>query len=125
MIEFLRDISKDELVGEVKKFADQKARFMIGFCCDLGEKLEATYCFNHTPGMDMKALRITVGKDEVVPSISGIYLAAVLSENEMQEQYGMKIKDIAIDFGGHMFLAHDSPKTPMLKEKIVDLKGSE
>ncbi len=117
MIENLKEIKKDELLSEVKKYADAKARFVTAVCNDLGDKLEVTYYFNASPGMEMSALRIAVGKDEEVPSLTGIYLTAVLIENEMKETFGLKVKDIAIDFGGHMFLAQDSPVLPMLKEK--------
>jgi len=66
-----------------------------------------------------------VGKDEDVPSLSGITLSTVLIENEMKEFFGLKVKDIAIDFGGHLMLAHDSPTTPMLKSKKAESKGGE
>lgn len=115
MIDKLKEISKDQLLAEVKKYADAKAKFVTGACNDLGAKFEVTYYFNASPGMDMSALRFTVGKDEEVPSMTGIYLTAVLIENEMKELFGLKVKDIAIDFGGHMMLAQDSPVLPMLK----------
>ena len=86
----LKEISKDTLLQEAQKFADAKARFVTTVCSDLGDQLEVTYYFNYSPGMDMVALRMVVGKDEEVPSISGIYLTAVLSENEMLEQYGLQ-----------------------------------
>ncbi|HHW28332.1 MAG TPA: NADH-quinone oxidoreductase subunit C [Syntrophomonadaceae bacterium] len=125
MIENLKEISKDTLLQEVQKFADAKARFVTTVCSDLGDKLEVTYFFNYSPGMDMVALRMVVGKDEEVPSISGIYLTAVLSENEMFEQFGLKVKDMAIDFGGLMFLAKDSPVKPMVKDNAAGGKGGE
>lgn len=125
MIDNLKEITKDTLLQEVQKFADAKARFVTTVCSDLGDKLEVTYFFNYSPGMDMVGLRMVVGKDEEVPSISGIYLTAVLSENEMYEQYGLKVKDMAIDFGGHMFLAKDSPVKPMLKDNAAGGKGGE
>lgn len=127
MIENLREIKKDQLLAEVKKFANAKARFVTGVCSDLGEKLEVTYFFNASPGMEMTAIRMLIGKSEEVPSISGIYLTAVLTENEMVEQYGVNVKDLAIDFGGHMLLAHDSPVKPMLKSdaQAAGKKGGE
>lgn len=127
MIENLKEIKKDQLLSEVKKFADARARFVTAVCNDLGDRLEVTYCFNYSPGMEMSSLRITVGKDEEVPSITGIYLTAVLIENEMKELFGLKVKDIAIDFGGHMLLAQDSPVLPMLKtgKEAAGGKGGE
>ena len=125
MIENLKEISKDTLLQEVQKFADAKARFVTTVCSDLGDKLEVTYYFNYSPGVDMVALRMVVGKDEEVPSISGIYLTAVLSENEMFEQFGLKVKDMAIDFGGLMLLGKDSPVEPMVKDDAAAGKGGE
>ena len=126
MIDKLKEISKDQLLAEVKRYADSKARFVTGVCSDLGDKLEITYYFNASPGMDMSALRFVVGKDEEVPSMTGIYLTAVLIENEMKELFGLQVKDLAIDFGGHMLLAQDSPVLPMLKseeQKAAAQKG--
>lgn len=117
MIDKLKEISKDQLLAEVKKYADSKAKFVTGTCNELGDKLEITYYFNASPGMDMSALRFVVGKDEEVPSMTGIYLTAVLIENEMKELFGLHVKGLAIDFGGHMLLAHDSPVLPMLKSE--------
>jgi ech hydrogenase subunit D len=126
MIDKLKEISKDQLLAEVKKYADAKVKFVTGSCNDLGDKLEVTYFFNVSPGMDMSALRFVVGKNEEVPSMTGIYLTTVLIENEMKELFGLKVKDLAIDFGGHMMLAQDSPVLPMLKseeQKAAAQKG--
>jgi hypothetical protein len=126
MIDNLKEIGKDQLLGEVKRLADSKARFVTGVCSDLGDKLEVTYYFVPKPGMDMSALRFCVGKEEEVPSMTGIYLATALTENELKELFGLRVQDIAIDFGGHMLLAQDSPVLPMLKseeQKAAAKKG--
>lgn len=125
MIDNLKEIRKEELLAEFKKLHDARARFVTAVCSDLGDRLEVTYYFNMSPGMEMKALRMVVGKDEEVPSTTGIYLTTVLIENEMKELFGLKVKDMAIDFGGHMLLASDSPVTPMLKDAANAGKGGE
>lgn len=125
MIENLKKITKDTLLSEAQKYADAKARFVTSVCSDLGDNLEVTYYFNYSPGVEMTALRMVVGKDEEVPSISGVYLCASLAENEMFEQYGLQVKDMAIDFGGLMLLGKDSPVRPMVKDKAAGGKGGE
>ncbi len=126
VLENLKEVEKSALLKEVKSFAERKARFVAAVCNDLGDQLEVTYFFNETPGMNMSTLRTRVGKDDELPSITGIYLTAVLNENEFKELFGLKIMDIAIDFGGHMLLAQDSPTLPMLKEsRETAKKGSE
>lgn len=126
MLENMKEIDKSALLREVKSYAERKARFVVAVCNDMGDKFEITYFFNDSPGMNMSSLRTTVGKDEELPSITGIYLTAVLNENEFKELFGLKITDIAIDFGGHMLLAQDSPTLPMLKASAENAKkGSE
>jgi len=124
-MENLIKIDKSALVGEGKKLMEAGAKFVTAVCNDLDKELEVTYFFSTNRGTEMKGLRCAVGKEEEVQSISGVTLAAVLIENELQELFGLKVKGIAIDYGGHMLLAHDSPTTPMLKEKKAEPKGAE
>ena len=88
---------------------------MTAVCSDLDEHLEVTYFFSLNAGTVMNGLRYKVAKDEDVPSFSGVTLATVLIENEMKELFGLKVTDLAIDYGGHLLLAQDSPVTPLLK----------
>ncbi|MGA2026012.1 MAG: NADH-quinone oxidoreductase subunit C [Syntrophobacteraceae bacterium] len=113
-------------MSEGKKLLDAGAKFVTAVCNDLDAQMEVTYFFSSDRGTEMTGLRCTVAKDEEVPSLSGETLSVVLIENELQELFGLKVKGIAIDYGGHMLLAHDSPATPMLKEKKADEpKGEE
>jgi Ni,Fe-hydrogenase III component G len=122
-MENIREIKKDELLAEGRKFLDAGGKFVTAVCSDLDEYLEVTYFFSHNAGTDMDGLRYKVAKDEDVPSFSGITLATVLIENEMKELFGLKMKDLAIDYGGHLLLAQDSPVTPLLKTKKDVSKG--
>jgi Ni,Fe-hydrogenase III component G len=122
-MENIREIKKDELLAEGRKFLDAGGRFLTAVCSDLDEHLEVTYFFSLNAGVVMNGLRYKVAKDEEVPSFSGITLATVLIENEMKELFGLKVKDLAIDYGGHLLLAQDSPVTPLLKTKKDVSKG--
>ena len=122
-MENIKEINKGELIAEGKRFLDAGGKFVTAVCNDLDAQLEVTYFFSINRGVDIKGLRYKVAKDEEVPSLSATTLSTVLIENEMKEMFGLKVKDIAIDFGGHMLLAEDSPVTPMLKTKKDALKG--
>jgi len=122
VMENIIQITKDDIVGEGKKLLDAGAKFVTAVCNDLDENLEVSYFFSTNRGIDLTCLRYTVGKDEEVPSLTGVTLSTLLIENEMKELFGLKVKDLAIDYGGYLMLAHDSPKTPMLKERKTDLK---
>jgi ech hydrogenase subunit D len=122
-MENIREINKDDIVSEGKKLLDAGAKFVTAVCSDLDEKLEVTYLFSSKSGTELTCLRYKIGKDEEVASLSGTTLATVLIENEMKELFGLKIKDLAIDYGGHLLLAQDSPTTPLLKAKKATSKG--
>jgi len=125
-MENLKEIDKNALVNEGKKLLAAGGKFVSAVCNDLDQNLEVTYFFSSDRGINMIGLRYTVAKDEEVPSLTGETLATVLIENELQELFGLKVKGLAIDYGGHMLLAHDSPITPMLKEKKkAESKGGE
>lgn len=57
-----------------------------------------------------KVERVT--KADVIPSITGEFLAAFVFENEVHDLFGVDIRDIAIDFGGNFYaLAQSEPMT--------------
>ena len=122
-MENIREIKKEELLAEGKKFLDEGGKFVTAVCSDLNELLEVTYFFSLNSGTEMTGLRYKVAKDEEVDSLSRVTLATVLIENEMKELFGLKVKDLAIDYGGHLLLAQDSPVTPLLKTKKDVSKG--
>ena len=59
-----------------------------------------------------------VQKGTPVPSITGLFLAAFVFENEARELFGVDMRDIAIDFGGLMYApAEREPMTIMTPEQ--------
>lgn len=124
-MENIKEINKNDIVEEGKKIFGAGAKFVTAVCNDLGDNLEVTYFFSSDRGTKMTGLRYSVGKSEEVQSLSGTSLSTLLIENEMQELFGLKIKGLAIDYGGHLLLAQDSPVTPMLKAKQAESEGGE
>lgn len=122
-MENIKEISKDEIVSEVRQLMETGAKFVTAVCSDLDDKFEVLYFFSKNSGTELSCLRYRVAKEEEVLSPSGTTLATVLIDNEMKELFGLKIKDLAIDYGGHLLLAQDSPVTPLLKTKKDALKG--
>ncbi len=117
MLKNLNIIEKDSLLDEVEKMRESGARLIVMTCVDLGNQFEISYYFSMLPSVEAKILRLTINEEEELPSITGIYLCALLNENEFQEFYGLKIKGLAVDYEGNLFLAKDSPTTPMRKPK--------
>jgi ech hydrogenase subunit D len=66
--------------------------------------------------MDLVHLRTKAEKDQPFLSISGIYYAAFLVENEIQDQFGLRFENLNPDFEGFLLLSRDAPRTPMLRK---------
>jgi ech hydrogenase subunit D len=52
---------------------------------------------------NMVNLKIMLGKEEEIESISGIYKYSYLYENEMKDLFGVKVININLDFKGNLY----------------------
>jgi ech hydrogenase subunit D len=67
----------------------------------------------------LKHLRLTVPKDAPVPSISPVYFAAFLVENEIQDLFGIRFQGLAIDYDRTLYLEAEVKKTPFCKYVVT------
>jgi Ni,Fe-hydrogenase III component G len=95
----------------------QGQRFITMSCAEVDDGFLMYYHFDNNE-LKMTHLHFKLSKGEELASISQIYWCALLIENEISEQFGIKINDMAIDFGGTLVLGPESPKTPLLKKKV-------
>ncbi|HEX2955153.1 MAG TPA: NADH-quinone oxidoreductase subunit C [Bacillota bacterium] len=122
MIENVTNISVDALLGFVEDMIYSGYRFITATCVDNGNGTnDVLYHFDKD--LQMKHARITVGKEDEIPSISGIYFGAILVENEIKELFGVNIKNIAVDYGGHMLLNDNELEAPMSRQITIINKG--
>ena len=111
-------VDKAELVPTVEKLLAEKARLGTATCLDLGDKFEIIYHFEpRESAAPLKHIRVKIAKEDTLPSISGIYLAAALIENEIQELFNVKISGIALDFQKRFLRSKESPEATLLKPK--------
>lgn len=69
---------------------------------------EMSYSFGKD--YDMRTLRLTVGDDEKVTSITQVYPGAFLQENEAAELFGVKIESIDRDYHDKLYrIARETP----------------
>lgn len=113
MLENVSVISIDHIHEQVWLLKQDGYRFVTMTCCDEGEVHDVLYHFDKNYGL--KHLRVKVPKNTALPSISGIYFAALLVENEMKDLLGVAVNGMLIDFQGHFILAEGAPKTPLNK----------
>jgi NADH:ubiquinone oxidoreductase subunit C len=122
MIDNVTDISVEALLGFVQDMLYSGYRFITATCVD-NKNGTKDVLYHFDKDLEMKHARITVGPDDEVPSISAIYFCAILVENEMKELFGIKIKNIAIDYGGHMLLSDEELASPMSSQITIINKG--
>ncbi len=103
-------IEKSALLDEVQTLKNKGYRLVTMSSVNFDERFDLLYHFDKE--LRMKNLRVSLPKGESMPSISGIYLAGFLIENEIKDGFGIDFTDLAIDFGGNLMLEDDVQKYP-------------
>jgi ech hydrogenase subunit D len=112
-----KNVEKNQLVAEVQALKNAGQRLLTMTCVDLGESFDLLYHFDLD--LRMTHLRLTVPKGESVPSISGVYFAALIIENEVQDLFGIAFEGLVLDFGGHFYLEEEVKKYPFCKVSVA------
>jgi len=117
-------ISLDAVVGEAGKMKAEGYRLVTMSSAELdAEKVDILY--HYDKNLTMKHLRLTVAKDVQVPSISSVYLAALLVENEIQDLFGVRFKGLAIDFNRTLYLEEEIKTTPLCRYTVSRVNKGE
>jgi ech hydrogenase subunit D len=111
-----KNLAKNQLVDEVRDLKNKGFRFVTMSCVDLGESLDLLYHFDLD--LQMTHLRVSVLKGDTVPSVSGVYFAALIIENETKDHFGIHFDGMALDFGGHFYLEEEVKKYPFCKVTV-------
>jgi len=122
MLTNVREITIENLHNEVMMKKREGFRFSTMTCCDLGETYDILYHFDKD--YVFHNLRLALKKGEKLPSISHLFFAAVLIENEIIDMFGIEFTDIIIDYKGRFLISDGAPTTPLNKNvnMAVELK---
>jgi|GEM_PF-211967 len=104
----LSDISK--FLPMVHHYKADGHRFITMSAVDNGDTFDIYYHFDKD--LELAQIKVSIAHSDSIPSISYIYSAAFLVENEVKELFGVNITDISIDFGGRLLLS-EGMNTPM------------
>jgi ech hydrogenase subunit D len=119
MIDNLQIIEPTSVSSHVQEIFNSGYRFVTITCClNPDTSFDIFYSFD----LDYKllTLKTTLPSQDEIKSISDIYLAAAFAENEISELFGVKVKGMAIDYGGRFVLTEDSPQQPFGSGVIVE-----
>ncbi|WP_332450802.1 NADH-quinone oxidoreductase subunit C [Methanoculleus sp.] len=92
------NVALEDLTREVEALQTGGYRLVQIGCTDIGGAYEVNYSFDRD--YQYRNLRLTVGPETEVPSISGLYWGAFVYENEMHDLFGIPVVGINIDFKG-------------------------
>jgi len=95
-------ITIDEVVPTARRMLHDGFRLITQTIVDLGEKVDILYHYDRE--LEEQDFRLTVPKGTVIPSISGVYFAAMLVENENRELFGLEYDGLVFDFKGTLYL---------------------
>ena len=94
------------------RMKSEHARFVQILAVNTDAGVDLVYSFMMDGGALCNYEVKGVKKTDVVPSITGNFLAAFVFENEIHDLFGVTIEGIAIDFGGKFYqLAQSEPMT--------------
>lgn len=121
MIDHLQTVTKETLEARAAELLGHGRRFVTVTCCNNRDgSFDLFYSFDRD--LTLENLKLTVQKDETVPSISGVCLAAAFAENEIGELFGLKFSGLVLDYGGRFLLSEDAPQEPFGKGLIIERK---
>ena len=117
MQEDVISVSSDTLVGEVAKIKVEGFRFVSMSGIELDDNT-VNILYHFDKDLRLKHLRLTALKDSFVPSISTVYFAAFLVENEIQDFYDIRFKGLVIDFERTLYLDEEVKISPFCKYSV-------
>jgi ech hydrogenase subunit D len=106
-------IDKTEIIQKAESMRKDGYR-LVQICCTLTENFEITYSFDKEYNL-MNFRCIFPKSDPIIGSITGIYLCAFTYENELQDLFGLTVKDMKLNFNGNFY--QTSIKTPFNIDK--------
>jgi ech hydrogenase subunit D len=95
-------ITIDVLLEKVRAKKAQDCRLVQISATQLPGQIELTYSFDLNSQLTNLRLSLS-GEAPHLPSISSIYLCAVLYENEIHDLFGVQVAGMAIDFKGNFY----------------------
>ncbi|AAM23430.1 Ni,Fe-hydrogenase III component G [Caldanaerobacter subterraneus subsp. tengcongensis MB4] len=112
-----REVKLEEVEKEAKYYYDNGYRFVTETCLEEDGKFRIIYTFEKDS--ELESFHTYVSPEEEVPSISKVYFAAIPVENEIHEMFGLRFKNLALDFQGLLFLGEFAPISPQASIEIM------
>jgi ech hydrogenase subunit D len=111
LIQTIIPVEISELLDKVQDMKDEGYR--LGQVCAAKANGSFHLLYSFDKDCVLTNLKLAVGEDETIPSITGVYWPAFIYENEMQDLFGFKFKHLALNYNGKFFkVAEPTPWNP-------------
>ncbi|MBG3879070.1 NADH-quinone oxidoreductase subunit C [Desulfovibrio oxamicus] len=117
-------IAADAVVAQARSMFDQGYRLVTMSVVDLGDG-NVDIFYHYDLDNEMTHFRLTHPKDQPVPSISPVYFAALLVENESRDHFNLKFDGLVLDFNRTLYLDDEITSTisaPFCKISTIQKK---
>ena len=110
-------VSLDDVIEKVAKKKFEGYRFVTMSCAEVDEDtIDILYHFDKD--LKLISFRLTAQRNTAVPSISPVYFAAFLVENEIQDLFDIRFTGLVIDYERTLYLEEEVKITPFCKYNI-------
>ena len=110
-------VSLDDIIEKVARKKVEGYRFVTMSCAELDENT-IDILYHLDKDLNLINFRLTVPRNAAVPSISPVYFAAFLVENEMQDLFEIRFTGLVIDYERTLYLEEEVKITPFCKYSI-------
>lgn len=118
-------VSQAELMERIMFLVHEDARLVQIGCTRVGDELQIDYSFDNRMKFFNFRLMIPAANPEI-ESITKIYWCAFTYENELKDLFGIKVKGLALDFGGSFYKRKEqapfakAPPVQVIKHKAPE-----
>ncbi len=113
MLDNVTETTAEALPARVWQTRQEGYRFVTMTCTDLGDSHDILYHFDRN--YSLRHFRLRLPRGECLASISSIFFAAILVENEIKDLFGIEFSGLAIDYKGRFILSDGAPLAPLNK----------
>ena len=115
-------VSREELVGEIAKIKVRGYRFVTLSCVQRDEEnFDIFYHFDKK--LRLMHFKLSITRGLPVPSISPVYFAAFLVENEIQDLFGITFDGLVVDYERTLYLEPEIKATPFCRYTVTRTPG--
>lgn len=117
-------VQPNQVVGESARFKAEGYRFVtLSYVEKNADQVEILYHFDRD--FQMAHLRLTVDRKAAIPSITTVFLAAFLVENEIQDLYGLRVEGLPIDYHRTFYLDAEVREAPLCTYTVAQKKEAD